>query len=87
MRLRSRLLGTAGAIHRARSSKVQNNVVDLCCRGEEASYQLPVLLELQPLANKDGDTLALAILNVLRHVINAIKLSPQKRFIHVLVGD
>jgi hypothetical protein len=48
---------------RGRSSKIQNNVVTM--HRSSSDQQLPVLIELQPLARKDAETLATSLRGVI----------------------
>jgi hypothetical protein len=103
MRMRSQLPAAPAAEHgsaaapaaehrhvplRGRSSKIQNNVVTM--HRNSRDKQLPVLLELQPLARKDAGTLATALRGVIDTVATAMAKSTHGRvvrLIHCLVGD
>ena len=93
MRMRSKLPAAPAAEHvrgplRSRSSKIQNNVVTM--HRNTKDKQLPVLLELQPLARKDAETVATALRGVIDTVGTAMAASTQGRVvrvIHCLVGD
>ena len=73
---------------RGRSSKIQNNVVTM--HRSSSDQQLPVLIELQPLARKDAETLATSLRGVIDTVATAMAASTRggaMRLIHCLVGD
>ena len=101
MRLRSQLPAAPAVEHgpaaapgsrriplRGRSSKVQNNVVTM--HRNSTHKPLSVLLELQPLARTNAETMATALRHVIEAVANAMAASTQwrvVRLIHCLVGD
>ena len=94
MRIRSyrdvrddRLSVKGGEVARARSSKVQNNVVEVSLAGQ----RIEVLQELQALAKKDANTLAHALRQVVWNAITpALQVRPSSsklRLVHLLIGD
>ena len=90
MRLKSHLVVNEGARapRRAKSSKIQNNVLEVHAKGRgSGQVMVPVLLELQPLSRKTSSVLAEAIFRCLRSAVEAMKPQTGQRVIHCLVGD
>ena len=78
----------ARAFCAAFSSKIQNNFVTI--DRHSTDKPLPVLLELQPLARNDAETMATALRRVIDTAANAIAASTHwrvARALHCLVGD
>ena len=85
--------GTDLSLRRGRYSNVQNNVVRVTL-GRASQYRgVPWFTPLQPLAHKDGKTLATAILQVILPLVKMCldsKTSVAKdkpRVLHLLIGD
>ena len=88
MRLRSFLADTvrAGALRRGPYSKIQNNMVRLVF----AEFAFDWFTELQPLACKNSQTMASALILVVLAVLDAIDsqaVTRRVRVVHVLTGD
>jgi len=85
--------GRVGAAQftRSRSSKVQNNVITINLLGVVLRW----LVELQPLAKKDADTLGLALIQAVAQLMQILRAARQGkatttsplRVIHLLTGD
>ncbi len=78
------------ALSRGRTSKIQNNVVSVSCRG----LTCPWFAELQPLMRKDGLTIASAIISIVSDILGAVRsgLDPSEgclplRVLHCVTGD
>ena len=89
MRLRSTLAGLPHHVARARYTKVQNNVVRIHLDGETFEWYT----ELQALAEKSAPTVAQAILQVIKEIIQTARScrhqasTSRLRVIHMLTGD
>lgn len=73
---------------RSRTTKIQNNVVDVCFAGKSISW----LTELQPLLRKDGPTIASALVLAVQGIVTGVEQQcdarqKRARIIHCLVGD
>ena len=83
--------GQSKAFNRGRYSKVQNNVISV--RVSPSGAPLDWYIELQPLARKDAPTMATAVVQSLRGVLQACSVgaserdTPRCRVVHMLVGD
>ena len=87
MRLRSHIPSFYQHIHRARYTKVQNNFVSVSIAEEKFEW----FCELQALADKTAPTIALAILEVIRNILQTVCPSRDganiRRVLHLLTGD
>ncbi|CAE7261612.1 unnamed protein product [Symbiodinium microadriaticum] len=90
LRLRSFDAELGGVLHRARSSKVQNDSLQLFLNGND--NQVEMFSELQPLLNKTGATLGQALINSVAASLECFKTVAETpwsrlRFFHLLTGD
>ena len=86
MRVRSRLSGVDGLPGRARTTKIQNNLVHLG-KANDPNYiqKMLFLTELQALSNKTAKALATSLLRVFEEV--QLSLSEPRRMVHLVVGS